>query len=300
MNMNKKQNGTIQIDVDEIWVLLKYFGYKYRDSDHVYSGSILRMLDLFEEYNFKVTFFIVGKDGKTRAKRKVLNQIVERGHELANHSLTHLDGLAEYPYKVKEKEVLETDKILSDITGKKICGFRAPGYSVDEEILDILEENGYLYDSSMFPSYFCPLIKFAQKNDVPKSAYGTFKNGFAPLSVYRPLKGKMWKRGNRCLIEVPVTVIPFLRIPFHSAYVNMTHTKLFDFGFFLSKNFGAVFNYVLHGVELVDELKDSRIPQEFKVDSCIKKRLATYNHILSKISKYYTIITSKDLATSSI
>lgn len=70
MKMNKKQNGTIQIDVDEIWALSKYFGYEYGDSDHVYRSSIPRMLDLFEEYNFKVTFFIVGKDGKTPAKKK--------------------------------------------------------------------------------------------------------------------------------------------------------------------------------------------------------------------------------------
>ncbi len=298
--MIAKQYGTIQIDVDEIWTLLNYLGHKQQDSKQVYLSSISRMLDLFDQYNFKTTFFIVGKDARHPDKSKILKQIVEKGHELANHSLSHLNGLAEYPFKKKENEILEADKIISDIAGKKICGFRAPGYSVDEEILDILEKNGYLYDSSVFPSFFCYLIRSLQKNEVAKSAYGKFQNGMAPLSIYRPLKGKMWQQGNRNLMEIPVTTTPFFRLPFHMSFIYASDTRLFDIGFFLTRKFESLFNFVLHGIELVDEFNDSRFPKQYKIWTPIEKRSEIYKHIFSKISNYYNIITSEDLVRSSM
>tara|TARA_Y100000294_G_C8530455_1_gene326722 strand:+ start:178 stop:1104 length:927 start_codon:yes stop_codon:yes gene_type:complete len=297
--MNTKQNGTIQIDVDELWTILKYFGFDQKSSDQVYLSSIPRMLDLFDQFNFKATFFIVGKDAQNPKKIKTLKQMIKRGHELANHSLSHIKGLSNESFRAKEKEILEADKILSDISGKKICGFRAPGYSVDEEILDILEENGYLYDSSVFPSFLRTLISKVEQKKEEGFAYGGFKNSMAPLSVYRPLEGKLWKRGNRRLVEIPVTTIPFLRIPFHMAYVYASHTKLFDIGFFLTRKFAPTFNYVLHGIELVDELNDLRFPQEFKVNVPITKRMEIYKRIFSKISKYNNIMTSEDLVRSS-
>jgi len=298
--MNKKQNGTIQIDVDEAWTILKYFGHEQEDSNYVYSTSIERMLDLFDQYNFKATFFIVGKDAQNPEKRIILNKILQKGHELANHSLSHIKGFENQPLKIKKKEIIEADKILSDISGKKICGFRAPGYSIDEEILDILEENGYLYDSSIFPSFLCALISKRELKKGESPAYGNFKNFMAPLSMYRPLKGKMWKRGNRRLIEIPVTMMPFLRIPYQMSFVYASHIKLFDVGFFLSRKFGSVFNYVLHGIELVNEFNDSRFPRQFKVSKPVKEREAIYRHIFSNISKYYNIITSESFVKASM
>jgi hypothetical protein len=298
--MTTKLNGTIQIDVDEIWTLLRQFGLKHEESDRVYSSSISRMLDLFDFYNFKATFFIVGEDAKHHAKKRVLKQIINKGHELANHSLSHAYGLADHSFKRKKEEILEADKIISDIVGKKITGFRAPAYSVDEGVLDILEENEYLYDSSLFPSFLGPLISFYfERNKDSKSAFGNFSNGMAPLSLYHPLKGKIWKKGKRRLVEIPVSVIPFFRIPYHMAYVFASHAKLFDMGFFLTRKSGSLFNYVLHGTELIDELKNLRFPSQFLMDTPIEKRLKIYEAIFLKISKYYNIITSEDLVKSS-
>tara|TARA_B100001964_G_scaffold114878_2_gene128100 strand:+ start:3452 stop:4363 length:912 start_codon:yes stop_codon:yes gene_type:complete len=300
VTVNKKQNGTIQIDVDEVWTILKYFGHEQKDSNHVYSASIERMLDLFDQFNFKATFFIVGKDAQNPEKRILLKKILQRGHELANHSLSHLKGLGSQPLKIKKKEIIEADKILSDISEKKICGFRAPGYSVDEEILDILEENGYLYDSSIFPSFFCTLLSKVELKKGESPAYGNFKNSIAPLYIYRPLKGKMWKQGNRRLVEIPVTTMPFLRIPFQMSFVYASHTKIFDIGYYLTRKFGSTFNYLLHGIELIDELNDSRFPQQFKINIPIEKRLEIYKNIFFKISKYNNIITSEDFVRSFI
>ena len=82
------------------------------------------------------------------------------------------------------------------------------------------------------------------------------------------------------------------------SFVYVSHIKLFDVGFFLTRNFCSNFNYVLHGVELVDEFIDSRFPKIFKASRPIEKRLSTYRHIFSRISKHKKIITSEDLVRS--
>ena len=110
----------------------------------------------------------------------------------------------------------------------------------------------------------------------------------------------MWKQGNRRLLEIPVTTMPFLRIPFQMSFVYASHVKLFDIGYFLTRKFGSVLNYVLHGIELVDEFNDSRFPQQFKTNIPIEKRLEIYKNIFYKISNYYNITTSEDLIRSSI
>tara|TARA_B100002003_G_scaffold63034_1_gene58191 strand:+ start:1360 stop:1770 length:411 start_codon:yes stop_codon:yes gene_type:complete len=117
----------------------------------------------------------------------------------------------------------------------------------------------------------------------------------APLSLYHPLKGKMWKIGNRRLIETPVSVILFFRIPFHMAYIYTSHAKLFDIGFFLTRKSGSLFNYVLHGTELIDESKNSLFPSQFLMDTPVEKRLKIYKAIFLKTSNYYNIISSENL-----
>ena len=83
------------------------------------------------------------------------------------------------------------------------------------------------------------------------------------------------------------------------SYIYASHIKLFDIGYHLTRKFESTFNYLLHGIELVDELNDSRFPQGFKVNVPIEKRMEIFKRIFSKISKYNNIITSEDLVRSS-
>lgn len=93
----------------------------------------------------KATFFILGWVAK-RVPRLV-REISERGHEIASHGLSH--NLC-YPFSLKElrNDLYDSRKILEDITGLPVYGYRAPSFSIGPEVLEVIQECGYTYDSS--------------------------------------------------------------------------------------------------------------------------------------------------------
>lgn len=107
--------------------------------------GIPKLLDLFEKYNVKATFFVVGETAK-KYNETVLN-IAERGHEIGMHGLEH-EKFNELNNSEKERRIKEASQILENITGMKAVSFRAPYHSTDKETQQILEANGYLVDGS--------------------------------------------------------------------------------------------------------------------------------------------------------
>jgi polysaccharide deacetylase family protein (PEP-CTERM system associated) len=77
----------------------------------------------------------------------LIREIHSRGHEVASHGYNH-NLCNRQPHADLKKELTDSKKLLEDITGSLVSGFRAPNFSVDDETLNIIEESGYLYDSS--------------------------------------------------------------------------------------------------------------------------------------------------------
>ena len=103
-------------------------------------------------------------------------------------------------------------------------GFRAPGYDIDEETIDILTENDYLYDSSLFPSYLVPIIKYYTSLSMSKGkrghsadGYGNWPYGFGPIAPYRRRCGAIGRHGSMKIWEAPVSMIPGFRFPLHAS-----------------------------------------------------------------------------------
>ncbi len=93
----------------------------------------------------RATFFVLGWVAE-RIPRLV-REIQARGHEVASHGYHH-QLCNRWPAGELKKDLLESKKILEDILGCAVLGYRAPSFSINEEVLGILEECGYLYDSS--------------------------------------------------------------------------------------------------------------------------------------------------------
>ena len=109
------------------------------------------VLELLDKYNVRATFFVLG----TVAEKypETVREIHDRGHEIASHGYSHrtLYELGESGF---EAEVAKSVKLLEAVTGKKPIGFRAPSFSINNSTawaLRILAENGFVYDSSIFP-----------------------------------------------------------------------------------------------------------------------------------------------------
>ena len=111
-------------------------------------NGIDKILDWLRKNETFATFFVVGEILQTRPD--ILDKIVENGHGIAFHSMHHkrLDSTTRDDF---EKEVQE----FARITNNRSKGFRAPTFSLNHRTnwaLDVLDENNYLYDSSIVPA----------------------------------------------------------------------------------------------------------------------------------------------------
>lgn len=73
--------------------------------------------------------------------------IAERGHEVASHGYNHV-LLTKMPLSVFKKDLADSRKLLEDIVGKPVTGFRAPSFSINDRFLSAVAETGFRYDSS--------------------------------------------------------------------------------------------------------------------------------------------------------
>ena len=95
--------------------------------------------------NPKATFFVLGWIAERLPR--LVQQIHSRGHEIASHGYHHILANEVSSDKLKT-DLIDSKKLLEDIIGDRIYGYRAPSFFIDMNILKIIEESGYLYDSS--------------------------------------------------------------------------------------------------------------------------------------------------------
>ncbi len=110
-----------------------------------------KLLSILDEGNARATFFTLG--WVARKYPKLIRKIADNHHEIACHSNVHRSVYAMGAEEFRE-DTLEAKKLLEDITGEPIRGYRAPSFSITRDSLwayEILSEIGFSYDSSVFP-----------------------------------------------------------------------------------------------------------------------------------------------------
>ena len=110
-----------------------------------------RLLDLFDEFNVRSTFFVLGWVAERHPA--LVRAIVSRGHELASHGYAHRLVYSQTPDEFRE-DVRRAKRLLEDAGGVAVHGYRAPSFSVTSRslwALDVLLEEQYRYDASIFP-----------------------------------------------------------------------------------------------------------------------------------------------------
>lgn len=114
-------------------------------------GNTHRLLSLFEQFEVKGTFFVLGWVAERYPE--LIRDIAAGGHEIACHGFSHRLVYEQSPEEFRE-ETLRSKNLLEDIIGSRVLGYRAASYSVVRSslwALDILVELGFTYDSSIFP-----------------------------------------------------------------------------------------------------------------------------------------------------
>jgi len=166
------------------------------------------ILQLLNEYNASATFFVLG--WVARHEREVVNMIANAGHEIASHGMSH-SMIKELTLQQFRCELEDSRKILEDISGQPVIGFRAPTFSITHQTawaIDALSEAGYEYDSSIFPIHH-------DRYGVPDApGYVHYAIGPAGGRVLEipPLTVRLWRRnlpigGGGYLRILPVRLI---------------------------------------------------------------------------------------------
>jgi polysaccharide deacetylase family protein (PEP-CTERM system associated) len=110
-----------------------------------------RLLAMFADAGVRATFFVLGWVAERHPD--LVRRIVDAGHELASHGYAHRLVYDQTPTAFRE-DVRRAKGLLEDAGGTLVGGYRAPSYSVTPRslwALDILIEEGYWYDASIFP-----------------------------------------------------------------------------------------------------------------------------------------------------
>ncbi len=119
--------------------------------------NTLQILDLFDSFraiqnskfktqnSFSATFFVLG--WIAHRLPRLVREIHARGHEVASHGYFH-KLCSDQSSQALEMDLCDSKKLLEDIIGSRVYGYRAPSFSISDNVLDTIQKCGYLYDSS--------------------------------------------------------------------------------------------------------------------------------------------------------
>ncbi|HEX7049738.1 MAG TPA: polysaccharide deacetylase family protein [Longimicrobiales bacterium] len=221
---NAKPLASISLDTDNLWSYMKTHGEPGWESRPSYLDTLIPLaLDVLDELELKITFFLVGVDAERAENGPALRALVERGHEVGNHSFEHEPWLHLYTREQLEAEIGRAEQAIHAATGQRPRGFRGPGFSWSPVLFEVLRDHGYLYDASTLPTFLGPLARLyyfrtarlsPEERAERKALFGTFRDGLRPIRPYR------WRLDSgRALLEIPVTTFPILRVPIHLSYL---------------------------------------------------------------------------------
>jgi polysaccharide deacetylase family protein (PEP-CTERM system associated) len=160
MTASKPQSHCAPIDVLSVDVEDYYHVEAFADRVPTHSwpefpsrvrANTRRVLQMFEEYRCRGTFFVLA--WVAERDPALVREIVEAGHEVACHSYSHRRVSSLTPEEFRE-DLRRARVVIEDAAGVRILGYRAPTFSIGRDnlwALEILAEEGFLYDSSIFP-----------------------------------------------------------------------------------------------------------------------------------------------------
>jgi peptidoglycan/xylan/chitin deacetylase (PgdA/CDA1 family) len=288
---HKKAYSTIQVDIDGLWVIEKLLGRTVSiDPDPIFALGLDRLLGLFWEFGVKATFFVVAKDLESPAKIAALKKIAAMGHEIASHGMSH-----RYLSQLDEKEVAEeisrSKTTIESALGVKVNGFKAPGFAAPRNITRILEESGYSYDSSVFGTSCALVMGLVSKVSYPTSCMMT-----APSTPYIPSLANIFKSGHSGIMEIPVTVAPYLRTPIHFSYMLLGGNSYASMiRGLLDASSRNIINYLFHPLDLVESSEINIDKKVYGLNVGIELKIKMARDMLKFLCRKRDVLTTEKL-----
>lgn len=147
--------NALSIDVEEYFQVSNFEKVVQEKDWRTYESRVERstreIISLLREESIKATFFVLGWVAEQHPH--LIREIAEEGHEVACHGYGH-KLIYQHSRDDFREDIRKSKGLLEDVSGSSVIGYRAPSYSITGDslwALDILIEEGFKYDSSIFP-----------------------------------------------------------------------------------------------------------------------------------------------------
>ena len=225
-----------------------------RIATQVDEEGLPRLLDLYDKYGVKSTFFVLGQ--LAELKPNIVKQIIAHGQEVGSHGMQH-DYRRAYDVMSYDEQVVElrrSKNLLEQISGQEVVSFRAPALRVNSDTAMALREAGFRFDSSVAP----------QRMDAFMSLGGSNKKQWlhAPRAVSETAPDNLARAGKSGIVEVPISSygVPYIGTVMRIApHVLTPLTREILYRESIRKNTPITFLY--HPSEAVQEIYEEFTPR---------------------------------------
>lgn len=269
--------ATVHVDLDGAREIYEGHGWGYRHADdRIFESGMQHLLAFLAENEVKATLFVIARSVRDPARRALLEAAVRQGHEIASHSMHHR-YLPQLDAKEKRVEIAESRHLLEQTLGVPVSGFRAPGYRIDRESVEMMAEHGYGWDSSAYPT-----AHYAEIFRRPVDAL---------CAPHAPVAGSPF-------VEWPLPDHRPLPIPFNPSYALLLGDWLFRHGVERVRRRGGPLSLLFHLIDLAEPLPANRqrglsskiftlsnLPARTKRERC--------QRMLDLVKAHYRIVTTE-------
>jgi len=281
--------------------------HKLRDKTgkYVLNQGMPRLLDLYDKYGVKATFFYTGHIAKLYPD--VVKMAYCRGHEVGSHGLTHEVSKAFDVLSPEEQlsHLKQSKQILEDIIGDEVVSFRAPAARVDKSFPSILHEAGFKVDSSVSSQRLDMMFSFGA---LKKLHWLT-----APRKAYFTKPDNIFKKGDSDILEAPISAMGFPYIGTFMRIAPLLNRMTRRLLYFETLCNSRQFVFLTHPNEFLDEdweggkierrasnyfsyLLGDVLRHKLKVKNLGEKALPLFEHELEFFkNKEFEFITCKEL-----
>jgi hypothetical protein len=211
-----------------------------------------------------------------------------------------------YSDQALDEELGRAEDEIHRVTGFRPVGFRGPGFSLSDGVLRLLVRRGYEYDASVFPNLLNPLGRwyfFARSRLTPEerkqrqALFGTLADAM------RPVKPFTWAVEGTQLLEIPVTTMPVIRLPFHMSYLIylggyslVAMRAYWRLALGLCRLTGTEPSILLHPLDFLG--REDGVGLEFfpGMSLPVDRKLAIVDEILKSLAEHYTIVNMREHA----
>lgn len=215
----------LSVDLDPVVLYHRIHGLE--SPDPVAASALLdlaldRFLDLAAELGAPLTLFVVARELERPSFAERLRRALALGHEIGNHTLDHPYDLVRRSRDEQREQVGGAADAIERTLGVRPRGFRAPGYLMTDQLLEVVRECGHDYDSSVFPSppYFAAklaahaaLALRGRRSESIVSGAEMLRAPTQPYRVGRRYFERADARGGG-IVELPIQVTRGARLPF--------------------------------------------------------------------------------------